>query len=258
MGIFSDMFGDKPERDTPRKPELLAAGEYVYSGAQVIAGYKIFRRRFVIMRTVLFLVLSVLALTSSVMMIMSDGLTMLSMICTVVSAMVAFWFIKTPVENARQAKKAAAELEGEHYSAEITTTAIKITLLEANGASADIANEKNTDGASTENAKSNGASVDSVNTDNANAANSDSANESAPPLEVNEGTPQSDEPYEAPATLIHLDQFIVNIIETADTYVIVVAKKYVFVIPKSAFSDNENARVRERLSEIMESRYKTK
>jgi hypothetical protein len=62
---------------------------------------------------------------------------------------------------------------------------------------------------------------------------------------------------ELPATLIHLDQYIVDILDTDKIYVIVVAKRYVFVIPKAAFDDETNARIRERLSDIMETRYKS-
>jgi hypothetical protein len=62
---------------------------------------------------------------------------------------------------------------------------------------------------------------------------------------------------ELPATLIHLDQYIVDILDTEGIYVIVVAKRYVFVIPKAAFDTETNARIRARLSDIMETRYKT-
>ncbi|MDR0944408.1 MAG: hypothetical protein LBM41_07760 [Ruminococcus sp.] len=58
-------------------------------------------------------------------------------------------------------------------------------------------------------------------------------------------------------TLIHLDQYIVDILDTKTLYIIVAAKRYVFVIPKSAFDDDTNTKIKDTLRYRMETRYKT-
>jgi hypothetical protein len=236
MGIFSEMFGDKPDHpDAPKKPETLAAGEFVYDGADVLAGYKVFRRRYVVKRTVLFLLLSLLALASSIMMLMSDGASMFPLMCVAISAMVTIWFIKTPFENAAKTKKAVAELEGERYGAEITTAAVKITLLSPAESYIDETLE-----------------VDQEITPLRETTEPE--NETSGRTEFSEDEAYSQDPA---STLIHLDQYIVDMIDTGDSYVIVVAKKYVFVIPQSAFTKDENEKVAARLSDVMDERFKS-
>jgi hypothetical protein len=65
-----------------------------------------------------------------------------------------------------------------------------------------------------------------------------------------------DETDDPPTTIIHLDQYVAEFLSAADIYVIVVAKRYVFVIPKSAFSEEERAKISERLPIFLDSRYK--
>jgi hypothetical protein len=62
---------------------------------------------------------------------------------------------------------------------------------------------------------------------------------------------------ESAGTLIHLDQYIVDILDTKTLYIIVAAKRYVFVIPKSAFDDDTNIKIKDTLRYRMETRYKT-
>jgi hypothetical protein len=59
-----------------------------------------------------------------------------------------------------------------------------------------------------------------------------------------------------PTTIIHLDQYVADFLSADELYVIVVAKRYVFVIPKSAFSKEEQEKIEERLPMFLDSRYK--
>jgi hypothetical protein len=70
---------------------------------------------------------------------------------------------------------------------------------------------------------------------------------------LEETEPASDDP---PTTIIHLDQYVADFLCADDIYVIVVAKRYVFVIPKSAFSKEEQEKIEERLPIFLDSRYK--
>ena len=74
--------------------------------------------------------------------------------------------------------------------------------------------------------------------------------------EAEETEPAEEEKKEQPSTVIHLDEYIVDILDKEDIYVLVVRKAYVFIIPKDAFTDEENQRVREKLSAVMGIRYK--
>ncbi|MDE6598618.1 MAG: hypothetical protein K2K34_00885, partial [Oscillospiraceae bacterium] len=64
------------------------------------------------------------------------------------------------------------------------------------------------------------------------------------------------EKEEIPATVIHLDSPIVDLIDREDMFILVVKKSYVFIIPKTAFGDDKCEKIREKLSVIMGIRYK--
>ncbi|MDE5742519.1 MAG: YcxB family protein [Oscillospiraceae bacterium] len=55
---------------------------------------------------------------------------------------------------------------------------------------------------------------------------------------------------------MHLDSHIVDLLEKEDIFILVVKKAYLFIVPKSAFSEENVKTVREKLSIIMGIRYK--
>lgn len=59
-----------------------------------------------------------------------------------------------------------------------------------------------------------------------------------------------------PATIIHLDSSIVDFIDYEGMFIICVKKSYVFIIPKSAFTEEEVQTVKEKLSMLMGIRFK--
>ncbi|MDR0974762.1 MAG: hypothetical protein LBL80_03610 [Ruminococcus sp.] len=202
MGMFEEMLGGSEGDDevisTPSAPEIIARGEFVYSADDVLAGYTLFRKRYIKKQTILRLVIVGIALASSVFMLITDGFTTIPVICTALCVLCAAWFIKTPIDNKRKTARAVYEVGEERYGVEITPQTIKITL-----ADEEVENED-----------------------------------------------------DRPGTLIHLDQFVVDILDHDKIYVIVIGKQKVFVIPKNAFNDTENASIREKLKMAMEIRYK--
>ncbi|MGN1105581.1 MAG: YcxB family protein, partial [Huintestinicola sp.] len=60
-----------------------------------------------------------------------------------------------------------------------------------------------------------------------------------------------------PATIIHLDNAAVEIVESSELFVVYIKKLNVFVIPKSAFKPYEVMEIKNRLSNIMGVRYKS-
>ncbi len=225
MGMLSEMFGDGDELQPAFEDELLADGEYESNSEEILKGYKIYQKRYVYRSMIWKMLIVLLALTSSVMMILNaaEGEVM-PFFCLMLTVFVGYWFISTPISNAKKLKRGLSELEGTKYRAEIFTDKIKIS-------TCDIPEEK---------MKSDDEKI--------MEENSDSENE-----EKNNDGEESDE---IPATIIHLDSPIVDLLEKEDMFILVVKKAYVFIIPKAAFGDDEKEKVREKLSVIMGIRYK--
>jgi hypothetical protein len=200
MGMFDEMLNGNEGEDggevVPAAPEVIARGEFVYSAEDVLAGYNLFRKRYIKKQTILRLIIVAIALASSIFMLVTEGATPITVICVALCVLCAAWFIKTPIDNKRKTAKAVYDVGEERYGVEITRDTVKITL-----ADADVENEE-----------------------------------------------------DRPGTLIHLNQYVVDILDTTGIYVIVIAKQKVFVIPKNAFPDNNI--IREKLSKAMETRYK--
>jgi hypothetical protein len=211
MGIFSEMMNGADGVDeqggngggTGSNGEILGYGEFVYNADDVLTGYKLFRKRYILKQTILRLVLVTIALASSIFMLATDGASPITIACVALCVIVAGWFIKTPIDNKKKTSQAVKELEGENYAVEFTADTAKIMIV-------------------------------SQNEDD----EADTSDESA-------------------GTLIHLDQYIVDMLDTKTLYIIVAAKRYVFVIPKSAFDDDTNKKIRDTLRYRMETRYKT-
>ena len=74
--------------------------------------------------------------------------------------------------------------------------------------------------------------------------------------EDDEDSEENSENEEIPATLIHLDSYIVDLLDRKDMFIICVKKSYVFIIPKTAFKPEDLQNISEKLSVIMGIRYK--
>lgn len=76
------------------------------------------------------------------------------------------------------------------------------------------------------------------------------------PAETPEENAEDKPEDEIPATVIHLDSPIVDFIDREDMFIICVKKSYVFIIPKSAFTEDEVQKTREKMSAILGIRFK--
>lgn len=76
------------------------------------------------------------------------------------------------------------------------------------------------------------------------------------PTETSEENAEENPEDEIPATVIHLDSPIVDFIDREDMFIICVKKSYVFIIPKSAFTEDEVQKTREKMSAILGIRFK--
>lgn len=229
MGILNEMFGDGDSGQLPApEGELLAEGEYESNAEEILKGYKVYQKRYVFSSLIWKMLLVLLAVTSSVMMIMTSEDPIIPAMCLMISIAVGIWFITTPISNRKKLMRGLDIMEETRYKAEFYTDKIKIsTCME------DIVETENPD---------------------------DNASEQPKQDEQTEQT-EADmaldgEKEEIPATVIHLDSPIVDLIDKEDMFILVVKKSYVFIIPKTAFGDDKCEKIREKLSVIMGIRYK--
>lgn len=225
MGILNEMFGDGDSGQIAAPAgELLAEGEYESNAEEILKGYKVYQKKYVFTSLIWKMLLVALALTSSVMMIITSEDPIMPVMCLMISIAVGIWFISTPVSNRKKLVRGLDSMEGTRYKAEFFTDKIKIsTPMENNVENENIPKE-------------------SKQTENTEQSEADLALDG--------------EKEEIPATVIHLDSPIVDLIDKEDMFILVVKKAYVFIIPKKAFAEDECQKVREKLSAIMGIRYK--
>lgn len=228
MGILKEMFGEESgDSFETRPPVLLATGRYKSSAETVMEGYKTYQKKYVIKNTVLKMLLVLLALASSVMMLISskDG-GMMPVLLIMICLCAGIYFINEPINSRKKLKSGLSAIEGTEYEIEITDRTIKISTVEVPEEEAAAEAEENTVPADEE-AVSEG-------------ENGEEANE---------------EDQGPPATIIHLDG-AVEIIDKEDMFIICVSKKYIFIVPKSAFKEDELQLAREKLAAVMGIRFK--
>lgn len=228
MGILNEMFGDGDSGQIAAPAgELLAEGEYESNAEAILKGYKVYQKKYVFTSLIWKMLLVALALTSSVMMIITSEDPMIPVMCLMISVAVGIWFISTPVSNRKKLMRGLDSMEGTRYKAEFFTDKIKIsTCMEENVENENISEE----------------SMQTEQTEQTEQSEADMALDG--------------EKEEIPATVIHLDSPIVDLIDKEDMFILVVKKAYVFIIPKNAFSSEECQKVREKLAAIMGIRYK--
>ena len=223
MGILSEMFDEENKDDLPAyEGEFIAAGEYDSRPDEILEGYKVYQKKYVYRSLVWKMLIVLVALTSSVMMIMtSKGDEIMPVFCLMLCICIGIWFISQPITNKKKLKSGLEINAGTPYKAEFFTDKIIISDMSPIDENAENAETGEDTGTS-----------------------SDKENET------------SDEEKRPPASVIHLDSPIVNIIDRSDMFILVVNKSYVFIIPKRGFSEEGTEKIKEKLSVIMGVRYK--
>lgn len=225
MGILKEMFGEESgDSFETRPPVLLATGRYKSSAETVMEGYKTYQKKYVIKNTVLKMLLVLLALASSVMMLISseDG-GMMPVLLIMICLCAGIYFINEPINSRKKLKSGLSAIEGTEYEIEITDRTIKISTVE-------VPEEEGTE-------------------ENIVPADEEAVSEGENGEEANA------EDQGPPATIIHLDG-AVEIIDKEDMFIICVSKKYIFIVPKSAFKEDELQLAREKLAAVMGIRFK--
>lgn len=236
MGMLKEMFSEEQDGGfQKREPVLLAKAKYKNSAEMILSGYKTFQKKYVYKKVFLKMLLVVIAIISSVLMLLtSEAGDIRPIVLIAVCVVIGAYFISQPIKNRNEVKKSAEQLDGTEYDIEITDQTVKISAA-----------------------------------DNENTAVFDENGETAEQSDVTEEASSSDEEKgeeteaseeeksedEKPATLIHLDG-AVDIIDRDDMFVIIVGKKYVFIVPQNAFSAEELEKTRHKLAAVMGIRYK--
>ena len=203
--------------------ELLAKGEYKSSKEDILKGFKLFQKKYVYKGVFIQMLIVILGLVSQILTIATAAENedvSFSYMLIVVCVVLGIYFLIRPKNTFRKLEDSLGELEGTVYEAEIYTNKIIISTLYDPYISEEAEKE-------------------------AEAAENKSADE------VNDE--DSDLP---PATIIHLDNAAVEMVESSELFVVYIKKLNVFVIPKSAFKPYEVIEIKNRLSNIMGVRYK--
>lgn len=225
MGILNEMFGEENQDDISlHEGEFIAKGEYESRPEEVLDGYGIYQKRYVFKSLALKLILVLIALASSVMMIItSSGNDIMPIFCLLICISIGIWFISQPITNKKNLRRALEIADDTKYQAEFFTDRIIIS---------DISSPDNKKEEKPENGFS----------------------DNEAPEEKKED--QEEKPEKPPATIIHLDSHIVDLLDKSDIFILIVNKSYVFIIPKRGFTEDDIQRIREKLSVIMGIRYK--
>ena len=225
MSILKEMFSEGDENFSAPEGEFLAKGKYESNADQILKGYKVFQKKYVVKSLIPRLLLAALAIASSIMMIISDPGGKMPVLCLMIALCVTIYFISQPINNSKNLRKGLDSISGTEYQAEFYTDKVKI---------------------STVNFQSDIVEIEKV----------EDTSEQNVQTEADIAIYGEKEAEEIPATIIHLDQPIVDLLDKDDMFILVVNKSYVFIIPKSAFTEDEVQKIREKLSVIMGIRFK--
>ena len=231
MGMLKEMFGEGDENISAPEGEFLAKGKYESNADQILKGYKVFQKKYVVKSLIPRLMLAALAIASSIMMIISDPGGKMPVLCLMIALCVTIYFISQPITNSKNLRKGLDSISGTEYQAEFYTDKVKI---------------------STVNFQSDIVEIEKVE----EASEQIEEAQSDVQTEADIAIYGEKEAEEIPATIIHLDQPIVDLLDKDDMFILVVNKSYVFIIAKSAFTEDEVQKIREKLSVIMGIRFK--
>lgn len=203
--------------------ELLAKGQYKSAKEDILKGFKLFQKKYVYKTVAIEMIVVLIGIFTQVITIATaqkDDDVSFSYMVIVMCFVLGIYFLIRPKNTLRKLSDSLGELEGTEYDAEIYTDKIKISTIYDPYISEEAEKQ---------------AEEDDEKPDDA------------------EDDPENELP---PATIIHLDNSAVEIIDSKEQYVVYIKKVNVFVIPKAAFKPYENMEIKNRLSNIMGVRYK--
>lgn len=206
--------------------ELIAEGEYESNKELILAGFKTFQKKYVYKNVVIQMIIVVIALASQIIGILSAPAgqdVSFSFLMIVVCVVLGGYILFRPSNTYKKLRSSLSELEGCRYKTEVYTNKIVISTLYD-----PYIEEKDTE--------------EKTDIENSEETKADSE--------------KSEEDELPPATVIHLDNGAVEIVECSDKFLVYVKNVNVFVIPRDAFKPYDAGQIKDRLSNIMGVRYK--
>ena len=209
----------------PSYEELIAEGEYKSCKEDIMKGFKVFQKKYVYKTVAVQMILVVIAIITqlvNVFMNTDNSDVSFSYMLIVMCVVLGGYLLMRPKNTYKKLENSLGELEGAVYKAEFYTDKIKISTLYDPYISEE--------------------------------AEKEDMEQKAQELEEGKETDPEDEL--PPATIIHIDNSAVEIVECSDMFLVYIRKLNVFVIPKSAFKPYDVMEIQNRLSNIMGVRYK--
>lgn len=200
--------------------ELIAEGEYESGKENILAGFKVFQKKYVYKTVAIQVIIVILGFITQLVTVMTASAeddTSFSKFLMMICVLLVIYFIGRPKHTYKKLDRSLGELAGTVYKAEIYTNKIIISTL-----------------------------YDPYISKQAEKEDKERSEE-------NTEEPEDELP---PATVIHIDNGAVEIVECSDMFVIYIKGVNVFVIPKSAFDEDRITEIKTRLSNIMGIRYK--
>ena len=197
--------------------EFLAECEYESKSGNVLDGFKIFQKRYVWKSTALQLILLVIAGVIQAVNIVTNGFGTANIVILMIMFGAAIFILQKPRLTYNKLAESIATLDGIIYKAELFTDKIIITTVY------DPELDKDSEKGDNENTEITGKKEASDNTE-----------EELPP-----------------ATIIHLDQGVVDVIVNEKLIVIYIKGNNIYVIPRDCFKENADVAAIERYKDIL-------
>ena len=199
------------------RSELLASGEYESEHDRIMKGFRIFQKKYVYKNVIIQMILLFIAAVIQVVGIMTDGFSPVCGFIIIALIVLAVYILSKPRLTYKKLSEAIKSLDGIIYRADMYTDKIVISTIY------DPETEKKDD--------------------------EDEKNEQ-------EDTAETSEDDQIPATVIHIDQGVVDLLDADDMYITYIKGTNMYVIPKCAFSENECAEMCRRYENMIGTHYR--
>lgn len=191
--------------------EFLADCEYESRHENVLDGFKLFQKKYVWKSTALQMVLLVIAGVIQAVNIVTNGFGMANGIILLVLLAAAIFILQKPRLTYNKLAESIATLDGIIYKAEFFTDRIKISTI-----------------------------------NDPELENSEKSEDKETGEKCEESTDEL-----PPATIIHLDQGVVDVLVTEKLIVVYIKGNNIYVIPRDCFKDNADIAMIERYRDIL-------
>ena len=201
--------------------EFLAECEYESKSENVLDGFKMFQKRYVWKRTALQIVLLVIAGVIQAVNIVTNGFGTANAVILMILFGAAIFILQKPRLTYNKLAESIATLDGIIYKAELFTDRIIISTV-----------------------------YDPILDKDSEKGDNENSETESDTEELSEKKPAETEEL-PPATIIHLDKGVVDVIVSEKLIVVYIKGNNIYVIPRDSFRDNADIAAIERYKDIL-------